>query len=151
MLEKLQVQGKLKVIVMFFNTILMMATFAVCYTYFQTRLGNPVKVDIPQICYTLVGLGVIGISVASALFHIIGGGIMGMTAGGVLGGMKIGMFLGLASAVGRLWLFAGAACGASVLSWPDHKFYTISLGVMTIICFLIQRGSLFMWSKLQTQ
>ena len=133
------------------HSILMMATFAVSYAYFAGEVGQELSFEIPQLLYPVVGIGVIGISVITALFHVVGGGIMGATAGGVLMGMKMGFFLGLAYALGRLWLYAGAAFGASILFWPEVQWSTIGLGVSTVVCLVIQKVTTFVWSKVDGQ
>lgn len=142
---------KFKGVMLIAHGVLMMATFAVCYGYFAVEAGRELSFTIPELLYPIVGIGVIGISVVTAIFHIIGGGIMGATAGGVLMGMKMGLFLGLAYALGRLWLYAGAAFGASVLFWPEFKWSIIGLGFATIICLVIQKVTIFVWSRVEGQ
>lgn len=143
--------GKLRGILIALHSVLMMLTFTVVFEYFSVQAGRELSFDIPQLIYPIVGVGVIGISVVTALFHIVGGGIMGATAGGVLMGMKMGLFLGLAYAFGRLWIYAGAAFGASILFWPDFKWQIIGLGLTTIVCLVIQKVTVFIWSKVEGQ
>lgn len=143
--------GKLRGVMLALHSVLMMLTFAVVFEYFSVESGRELSFDIPNIIYPIVGVGVIGISVVTALFHIVGGGIMGATAGGVLMGMKMGLFLGLAYAIGRLWLYVAAAFGASLLFWPDFKWSIICLGLGSVICLVIQKVTLFIWGKVETQ
>jgi len=143
--------NKLKGVMIALHSVLMMLTFAVVYAYFAKESGMTLKFEIPELFYPIVGVGVIGISIVTALFHVVGGGIMGATAGGVLMGMKMGLFLGLAYALGRLWLYAGASFAASVLFWPDFKWSIIGLGMSTVICLVIQKVTLFIWGRVETQ
>lgn len=142
---------KLKAVALLFHGTLMFATFMVCFDYFSIQLGRPISTEVPEVAYTIVGLGVVGVSIASAFLHILGGGVMGATAGGVLTGMRIGFLLGIAYGFGRLWMYAGSALAASILFWPDNKMYTIGLGVATVVCFVTQMGTKFVWAKLKTQ
>lgn len=143
--------SKLKGVMIIVHSILMMLTFAVTYVYFAEASGRVLSFDLPAICYPIVMIGVIWVSVVTALFHIIGGGIMGATAGGVLMGMKMGLFLGLAYSLGRLWIYAGAAFGASLFYWPEFKWSIILLGVLTVIFLVIQKVTTFVWSKIEGQ
>lgn len=145
--------GYLKTAMLFVHGVLMMATFAVSFAFFKNLIGEELSFAMPEFMNMLVGVGVIGISIASALFHVVGGGVLGATAGDFLYGMRIGLMLGLAYALGRVWIYAGSAFGASLLFWPDEKvkMYTIGLGLVTVVCALIQVGTTFIWSKLKTQ
>jgi hypothetical protein len=149
---------KLKGVMIIVHSILMMLTFAVTYVYFAETSCNEfpdacraLAFELPEICYPIVMIGVVWVSVVTALFHIIGGGIMGATAGGVLMGMKMGLFLGLAYSLGRLWIYAGAAFGASLFYWPEFKWSIILLGVLTVIFLVIQKVTTFVWSKIEGQ
>lgn len=148
---KKMIFDKLKGLMIAVHGVLMMFTFAVVYAYFAKEAGRELAFAIPEIFYPIVMVGVVGVSVVTALFHIIGGGIMGATAGGVLMGMKMGLFLGMAYALGRLWLYAGAAFTASIFFWPNQKWSIIGLGLSTVICLVIQKVTLFVWSKIESQ
>lgn len=133
------------------HSVLMMFTFAVTYVYFAQQAGRELSFVLPEIFYPIVMVGVIGVSVVTALFHIVGGGIMGATAGGVLMGMKMGLCLGLAYALGRLWVYAGASFAAGCFYWPDFKWQIIGLGIATIICLVIQKVTDFVWARVEGQ
>lgn len=142
---------KLKGVFIAVHGVLMMFTFAVSYAYFAGEVGRELPFAIPEIFYPIVMIGVVGVSVVTALFHIVGGGIMGATAGGVLMGMKMGLFLGLAYGIGRLWLYAGSAFVAGCFYWPTLKWSIIGLGLATVTCLVIQKVTTFIWSRVETQ
>lgn len=145
------VAEKLRGIMVILHGLLMMCTFTVVYAWFAKETGMELKFAVPEILYPIVMVGVIGVSVVTALFHVVGGGIMGATAGGVLMGMKMGLFLGLAYAIGRLWLYAGASFAASCLFWPEYKWTIIGLGLLTVTCLAVQKVTLFVWTKVEGQ
>ena len=83
-----------------------------------------------------------------AVGHIIGGGIMGMTAGGVLSGMRLGLTLGLGVALARLWPYAAIVAIVGFLTQAPAWHWVVSL-ICAIIFYAIKVFVDYIWSSFE--
>lgn len=96
------------------------ATFALAAHYY-----HPFNVTVHPWMYYVLGLAVFGISIVITVFHIVGGGLMGLSAGGVLSGMRYGLMIGLTMSLGRLWPYLFTVSIASGLfNVPWYHWHT---------------------------
>lgn len=123
------------------HAFLYMMTVALTYAYYAH-----VRVEIPEWAYGILGLAVIGVSVVIAVGHIVGGGIMGMTAGGIWDGMRLGLTLGLGVALGRLWPYAGIVAAVAFITKAPTWHWATALGA-AVLFFGIQRFVGYVWTS----
>ncbi len=123
------------------HAFLYMLTLALTYAYYVE-----VNVDIPDWAYLFLGIAVIGVSLVIAIGHVIGGGLMGMTAGGILNGMRLGIMLGLSVSLGRLWpymlIISVVAFIAHAPTW--HWVTSMLLGLLFLGINLVTK---FLWHR----
>jgi hypothetical protein len=93
-----------------FQWFLYFATFALAVHYYEEF-----PVEVHPWMYVLLVIAIFGISVIIMVFHLVAGGLMGLSAGGVLTGMKYGVLVGLTMALGRLWPYLFCIALASAL------------------------------------
>ena len=133
----------MKAIISVIQAFLYMMTLALAYAYYAE-----VKFDVPDWWYTLLMFAIVGVSGLIAIGHVIGGGIMGLTAGGIWSGMRLGFTIGLGVALARLWPFCGivAVVGfitqAPVWHWASALF-------CAIFFFVIRMFVNYIWSTFE--
>ncbi|MBI1363189.1 MAG: hypothetical protein GC134_04325 [Proteobacteria bacterium] len=105
------------------------ATFALAVHHY-----HPLNVTVYPWLYYVLGLAVVGISLMIMVFHIVGGGLMGLSAGGVLSGMKYGFMVGMTMAVGRLWPYLFAiALASGLFNIPWYHWHTWGFLILAIL------------------
>lgn len=117
-------------------------TLAMTYAYYAN-----VKAEVPEWAYVFLGIAVVGVSVVIAIGHVVGGGIMGMTAGGIWDGMRLGLTVGLGVALGRLWPYAAIIAVVGFLTQAPVWHWSVAL-VSGIVCYGIQFFVNYVWSSL---
>lgn len=119
---------------------LYLCTAAVSYAHYAD-LGT----SVPPIIYHVLLVAIIGVSIILAVGHIIGGGLMGMTAGGVWGGMKLGFILGTGAALSRLWPYAFIIGVVAFLNRAPtwHVVVAAIFGICCLVMHLVMR---FFWN-----
>lgn len=122
---------------------LYMMTLALTYAYYAN-----VRVDVPEWAYTFLGLAVIGVSILIAMGHVVGGGIMGMTAGGIWDGMRLGLTVGLGVALARLWPFAAIIAVVGFLTQAPVWHWATAL-VLAIIFYAIKVFVDYIWASFE--
>jgi len=122
------------------HTVLMMGTLALTYEYY-----GQLHHDIPEMLRYFIYAGVAGVSIVWAVGHALGGSILGMAAGGVWDGVKLGSMLGLAMSFSRLWpYFLAFSVGAFLCEAPN--WHTIGAILLTIIAFGLNLAVKYIWS-----
>ena len=122
---------------------LYMMTLALTYAYYVN-----VRVDIPEWAYTFLGIAVVGVSVLIAMGHVVGGGIMGMTAGGIWDGMRLGLTVGLGVALARLWPFAAIVAVVGFLTQAPVWHWSLAL-ILAIIFYAIKVFVDYIWASFE--
>lgn len=106
----------MKIILGVIHAFLYTCTLALSANYF-----GHLNYQVPDVVYYGVVVAVFGVSLLIALGNMIGGGLMGLTAGGVWDGMRLGLILGIGTAIGRLWpymlIIAAVAFIYKVAAW----------------------------------
>jgi hypothetical protein len=120
--------------------LLMFATFAAAADFYHD-FGVSLP---PEVNYILFA-AIVGVSLVLALGHVVGGGLMGFTAGGVLSGMKLGLLLGSGMAVGRLWPYLGLIAAAAFV-FDGPLSHVISFGVACVVCLGVNMVLKYIWS-----
>lgn len=117
--------------------ILMMGTLALTYEYYDN-----LEYNIPKVVHTIVYAGVLGVSVVWAIGHALFGAAMGIAAGGVMDGIRMGLILGFGMSVGRLWpyvlTFAVGAFLCQAQTWvivASALAGFVCLGINTMVKF----------------
>jgi len=123
------------------HAFLYMLTLALTYAYYAE-----VNVTVPEWAYYFLGIAVAGVSLLIAIGHVIGGGLMGMTAGGVLDGMRLGITLGLGVAFGRLWPYAAIVAVVGFITQAPVWHWLIA-GFLAFLFFGINFIMRFIWQK----
>lgn len=112
--------------------VLMLGVMTLTYDYFDNIPAD--YVHMVEAIKIPVYFGVFGISVLWALGHALFGGIIGMTTGSVMDGVKLALILGTANSVGRLWPYiATFSVGAFLNSAPN--WIVIVSFLVALICF----------------
>jgi hypothetical protein len=127
------------------HLLLIAGTFAISCDYY-----GGFNIDIPEWFRYFVGFGVIGISILWTIVHIVGGSLMGMAGGTALDGLKMGLFIGGAASIGRLWPYAFAWAGGAFIYAPGsdilHTIIPIVAGfVFLIVNFVVK----YLWSQVE--
>lgn len=89
--------------------------------------------------------GVFGVSVLWAFGHAVGGCIMGMAAGGIWEGLKMGLILGGGLSIGRLWPYM-LTLGVGSFLFYNNWLHTIVLVVVGVACLGVNLSIKFIWS-----
>ena len=131
----------MKLILASVHAFLYMATLALSYSYYVN-----VGVEAPEWLYYLVFFAVIGVSVLIALGHIVGGGLMGLTGGGVWDGMRLGLTLGLGTALGRLWPYLAIITFVAFLA-KGPTWHWVLAGIGAVLCLGVHYLMSFIWAK----
>lgn len=133
----------MKAIIGVIQAFLYMLTLALTYAYYAE-----VKVEVPDMWYTFLGIAIVGVSVLIAIGHVIGGGIMGMTAGGVWDGMRLGLTVGLGVALARLWPFAAIVAVVGFLTQAPLWHWALAL-FCAILFYAIKVFVDYIWASFE--
>lgn len=136
------------------NGLLYTATFAVACDFYDKTYANVATLPqfaFPEWLYWVLLAAMIGVSVLVTLFHVVGGGLFGATAGGVLTGMKHGLILGAVQAFGRLWPYAVAIALASFFFNATAKWHTIAFLVLAAATFSVKYLADLVWKKVNKE
>ena len=131
----------MKVVLGFVHAFLYMLTLALAYAHYAE-----VNVVVPEWAYYFLGMAVAGVSLLIAIGHVIGGGLMGMTAGGVWDGMRLGITLGLGVALARLWPYCIIVAGVAFITQAPVWHWLLA-GFLGMIFFGINFVMKFIWTK----
>ena len=131
----------MKTVLNFVHVILYLCTLALSYNYY-----SGMQHQVPELMYYVVMVSVIGVSMMIALGHMVGGGLMGLTSGGIWDGMKLGIMLGLGGAVGRLWPYLFIIAGVAFIC-KGPLWHWLGALVAGGICFAVHYIMSFIWKK----
>lgn len=131
----------MNVLLGFVHAFLYMLTLALTYAHYAE-----VNVVVPEWAYYFLAIAVAGVSLLIAIGHVIGGGLMGMTAGGVWDGMRLGITLGLGVALGRLWPYAIIVAVVGFITQAPVWHWLLA-GFLGLIFFGIHFIMKFIWTK----
>lgn len=121
--------------------ILMLGTLALTYDFYG-QLDAP----LPEVITWVVYLGVFGISVGWALVHALLGCLMGMAAGGIWDGLKLGVILGGLLSIGRLWPYLITFSIGSFLCQSPLWLIIVPF-LLGLACLGIYTFTKFMWGQ----
>lgn len=132
----------MKILFRIIEGVLWLAVFARAVKYYEPTLQE----QVPLWMDMAIVVGVVGVTVLVAVGHVVGGGLMGLSAGGVLNGMKLGLLLGLSMGIGRLWPYLFAIAMASGLfNAPWYHWHTWIFLAMTVIALGLNLIVKYMW------
>ena len=128
------------------QALLVMSTFALA-TNAYINDGAGFGYVLPDYFYYFVIFGIAGISALWALVHIVGGGLFGMAAGGVLDGMKLGLVLGVGIGISRVWLYV-LAWGAGAFAGQAPIWHVVGFGVLGALLYALNRFVMYFWNNI---
>lgn len=112
--------------------ILMLGVMTLTYDYFD---NVPTEYEhLVEVIKIPVYFGVFGISVLWAIGHALFGGIIGMTTGSVMDGVKLALILGTANSVGRLWPYVATFSLGAFLNQSQNWMVIVSF-LLALVCF----------------
>ncbi|MFZ2619569.1 MAG: hypothetical protein WAX89_01730 [Alphaproteobacteria bacterium] len=79
---------------------LLMGVLTIAVDFYDPSL---IDYEVPLLLKQAIVLIVVGVSLFYALFHVLGGGLLGMAGGGVVEGLQMGLLMGLGIGMSRLW------------------------------------------------
>ncbi len=124
---------------------LIAGTFALSCDYY-----GDFDMVVPEWFRYFVGFGVVGISLAWTIIHVVGGSLMGMAGGTAFDGIKMGLLIGGAWSLGRLWVYAFAwAGGAFFFATENQILHTLIPVIVGIICLIINFVVKYLWSQVE--
>jgi hypothetical protein len=124
---------------------LIAGTFALSCDYY-----GDFGIAVPEWFQYFVGFGVLGISIIWTLIHVIGGSLMGIAGGTALDGVKMGLLIGGAWSVGRLWVYAFAWAGGAFFFAKEYPIWHTVIPVITGIIFLIINLTVkYIWNQVE--
>lgn len=130
------------------HMVLLMCSAWLAYDYFEVSPVHSVP-TMPETLRYLTYVGVFGISVVWALVNIIGGGLLGVTGGSVKEGLKMGLILGVAFSLGRMWPYA-TTVGLVALFFAQGLIPGVTILLFAAVCLALQIITGFVWSKTKT-
>lgn len=136
------------------NGVFYTAAFAVACDFYDKNYANVASLPhfaFPDWVYWALLGAAAGVSFLVAVVHVIGGGIFGATAGGILTGMKHGLILGTVQAFGRLWPYALAIAIASFFFNATVKWHTVAFAVLAALMFGIKYLADLVWEKVNKE
>ena len=101
-----------------------------------------------EVIFYLVLLGGVGVSIFLTVMHVLGGGLFGMTSGGVLAGMKHGLILGVIEGAGRLWPYGLAVAVAGFFFNAPWWHWAAALVVGGVL-FAVRQLANFVWDRVE--
>jgi hypothetical protein len=108
--------------------------------------GTGYGYDIHPYIYYAVAAAVLVVPAFWCSMHLCGGILIGIAAGGLVDGLKLGLLLGLGMAVSKLWpYFFAAATGCYVGQGP--LVYTIGGIIVGLLLFGIDRALMYFWKS----
>lgn len=126
------------------HLILLAGTFALAVDYYEGA-----NYPIPQWLKWFVIFGVVGISMLWTLGHVIGGSIMGYAGGAMLDGMRMGLLLGGAWSIGRLWPYVMLWAAAAFFFAPSNLWWHTVLGILLGLALMVLHfGVKYIWGRL---
>lgn len=124
---------------------LIAGTFALSCDYY-----GEFGIDIPSWFNYFVGFGVIGISIAWTVLHVVGGSLMGLAGGTPLDGIKMGLLIGGAWSIGRLWIYAFAwGGGAFFFATESPIWHTVVPIIVGVACLIINITVKYLWNQVE--
>ncbi len=128
------------------HTVLLICSAWIAFDYFAFDID---VWPVPETLQYLTYVGVVGISVVWALVNVIGGGILGMTGGSILEGLKMGLILGCAISLGRIWPYA-MTVGLVALFFAQGILPGVIILIFGAVCLALQIITGHVWSKVNT-
>lgn len=110
---------------------LYLCTLAVAYEYY-----GELNMDVPKSIHHLLLIAILGVSAIIAVGHVIGGGLMGLTSGGVLSGMRLGLILGLGVGLSRLWPYCAIIGAVALLNQAPAWHWLVAFALAAIFGIL---------------
>jgi hypothetical protein len=134
-----------KLLLGFINSIVVLGVVALSIDYYDPSM---IAYKIPDMVTQLVLLAVVGVSIFWTVCHVVGGGLLGMAAGGVFDGVKMGLLLGIGLGISRLWPHTLAwAMGAFVAQGP--VWHIVLLVVAALTLFGLNSVMRYFWGSIQ--
>lgn len=136
------------------NGLLYTAAFAVSCDFYDKHYASVASLpqfSFPGWLYWALLIAVAGVSLVVALFHVVGGGLFGATAGGVLTGMKHGLILGGVEAFGRLWPYAVALALSSFFFNATAKWHTVIFILLAMAMFAVKYLADMVWKQVRKE
>ncbi|MEC9291760.1 MAG: hypothetical protein VX730_05095 [Pseudomonadota bacterium] len=128
------------------HTVLLLCSAWISLDYFAPEMEVP---EVPETLQYLTYVGVVGISVVWALVNVIGGGLLGVTGGSIGEGLKMGLILGMAISLGRMWPYA-MTVGLVALFFAQGLLPGITILIFAAVCLALQIITGYIWSKTNT-
>ena len=130
------------------HLVLMMGTAAIVFEFYDPSflISDILGESTTSLFKIFVYGGVLGISLLWALMHAVSGCLMGMAAGGILDGLRLGGALGLVNGVARLWpyILTFGAIGFFVGAPVWHVVAAVLIGLS---CLALHVGVKFIWAS----
>lgn len=120
---------------------LYLCTLVVAYEYYAD-----LDMEVPKSIYHLLGIAIIGVSALIAIGHVIGGGLMGLTSGGVLSGMRLGFILGMGVGLSRLWPYCAIVGAVALLNQASAWHWLIAF-VLAVVFFALHMMMRHVWKS----
>ena len=128
------------------HTFLLLSVAGLSVDYYDPTL---ITYEIPEYVRQFTIFGVFGLSLAWVFFHVIGGSLFGMAAGGVWDGARMGLMLGVGIAFCRLWTYLIAwAVGGFAASAP--VWHMVCAVVLAVILFGLSQFMHYFWGHVQS-
>ena len=128
-----------------FQSIIWMGVVVLAIDYYDVTL---IPYEIPALIEHMVIIGVLGVSLFWAILHVVGGGLFGLAASGVVDGLKMGLLLGMGLGISRLWSHCLAwAIGCFAADGP--LWHMISLGFVALILLGLNSSMRYFWGSIQ--
>jgi hypothetical protein len=135
----------LKLLFGLISSIVVLGVAALSVDYYDPGM---IAYKIPDIVTQLVLLAVVGVSIFWTVCHVVGGGLLGMAAGGIFDGIKMGLLLGIGLGISRLWPHTLAwATGAFVAEGP--VWHIVLLVVSAVVLFGLNSTMRYFWGSIQ--
>lgn len=139
----------LKPLIFIINTILISSVCALGAEQYVNN-GAGFGYVLPDYFYTFVFIGVLGVSLVWALLHILGGCLFGMAAGGFWDGVKLGVFLGVALGLSRLWPYV-VAWTVGILAGNAPLMPILGYAFLALVLFGLNRVVLYFWGNINPE
>ena len=125
------------------HTLLLICSAWIALEYFAVDMT---VVAVPDALRYLTYVGVVGLSVVWALVNVIGGGLFGLTGGGILEGLKMGLILGVAISLGRIWPYV-LVVGLVALFFAQGLIPGVLILTFAAVCLALQIITGYIWSR----
>ncbi|HEX2859903.1 MAG TPA: hypothetical protein VHP58_06890 [Alphaproteobacteria bacterium] len=108
--------------------------------------GLGYQYDLHPYVYYGTAIAVLAIPVFWCSMHLCGGVLIGVAAGGLIDGLKLGMLLGIGMGLSKLWPYVlAAAAGCYIGKGP--MVYVVGGVVVGILLFGIDRALMYFWKS----